>query len=59
MFYEATGSWGTLPYFAIYTAATGGNMVACGSLTTSISPVASTIPIIRTGNLIIKEEDSE
>lgn len=55
-FYEATGSWGTLTHFAIYDAQTGGNMLAYGSLTSSISPTANTIPVVRTGNLTITEQ---
>ena len=55
-FYEATGSWGTLGYFAIYSAATGGQMLAYGTLTNSISPTAGTIPVIRAGDLTIIEQ---
>lgn len=55
-FYEATGSWGTLGYFAIYDQQTGGNVLAYGSLTNSISPTANTIPVVRAGNLTITEQ---
>lgn len=34
-FPEATGSWGTITHFALFDAATAGNMLAHGSLTTS------------------------
>lgn len=55
-FYEATGSWGTLPYFVIFDQQTGGNRLAYGSLTSAISPAANTIPVVRTGNLTITEQ---
>ena len=34
-FPEATGSWGTITHFALFDAATGGNMLAHGALSTS------------------------
>jgi len=34
-FPEATGDWGTITHFALFDAATAGNMLAHGSLTTS------------------------
>ena len=34
-FSEATASWGTITHFALFDAATGGNMLAHGSLTAS------------------------
>lgn len=34
-FTQATGSWGTLAYFAIYDASTAGNLVGFGALGTS------------------------
>lgn len=34
-FPEATGSWGTITHFALFDAATGGNMLAHGSLSAS------------------------
>lgn len=55
-FKEATGSWGTLPYFAIFSSKTGGTMVAYGSLASAISPVNETIPVLRAGNLTISED---
>jgi hypothetical protein len=33
-FPEATGSWGTITHFALFDAATGGNMLAYGALST-------------------------
>jgi hypothetical protein len=50
---EATGSWGTITHFCIFDAQTGGNLLAYGALTTSITPTANTIPIIRVGELNI------
>lgn len=50
---EATGSWGTITHFCIYDAQTDGNLLAYGALTTSITPTANTIPIIRVGELDI------
>lgn len=55
-FYEATGSWGTLGYFAVYTAQTGGTCIAYGSLANSISPVINSVPVIRAGDLTIEEQ---
>ena len=55
-FYEATGSWGTLGYFAIYDAQTSGNFIAFGSLANTISPVINSVPVIRTGDLTIEEQ---
>lgn len=34
-FPEATGSWGTIAYFALYDASTSGNLLAFGALGTS------------------------
>lgn len=55
-FYEAKSTWPTLGYFAIYDSLTNGNMLAYGSLESSISPTAGTIPVIRAGQLTISEE---
>lgn len=55
-FLEATGSWGTLGYFAIYDAPTGGNLLAYGALSNAIAPTAGTIPVVRTGDLTIIEQ---
>jgi hypothetical protein len=56
VFPEATTGWGTLAYFAIFTSKTGGSMIAFGSLTTSISPQANTVPIVRARQMTISEE---
>jgi len=55
-FREATGPWGTLSYFAIFSASTGGELMAYGTLTSPINPIADTIPVIRAGNLVITEQ---
>lgn len=52
-FPEATGPWGNCPYFGIFNAETGGNLLAFGALTASISPTAGTIPTVRIGDLTI------
>lgn len=50
-FPEATGPWGTLSYFGIFSAQTEGNLLAYGELANPIAPVENTIPIIRLGDL--------
>jgi len=55
-FYEATGSWGTITHFAIFSSSSGGNMIAYGALNSPISPAADTIPVIRAGQLTIVEQ---
>ena len=50
-FPEATGSWGTITHFCIFNSASSGNLLAFGALSTSILPVANTIPIVRIGEL--------
>lgn len=54
--FEATGSWGTLGYFALYDAETGGNLYAYGTLSNAIAPTAGTIPVIRAGDITIVEQ---
>ncbi|OHB61521.1 MAG: hypothetical protein A2167_02755 [Planctomycetes bacterium RBG_13_46_10] len=41
IFSEATGSWGTITHFALFDAATGGNMLCHGSLNQSRAIVSS------------------
>ena len=41
-FAEATGSWGTITHFALYDAASGGNLVIYGALATARSISAAT-----------------
>ncbi len=50
-FPEATGSWGTCTHFCLFSAPTGGVLIAYGALTDPISPVNGTVPIIRAGDL--------
>ena len=50
-FPEATASWGTITHFCIFDARSSGNLLAFGPLSTSILPVANTIPIVRIGEL--------
>lgn len=57
-FNEATGSWGTITHFAIFTSATGGSMLAYGQLATPIQPVADSVPVIREGSLTITDSIS-
>ena len=49
-FPEATASWGTITYFGLYNAATGGNLVLYGALTNPISIAANYVPLFRVGN---------
>lgn len=52
-FPKATGSWGTITHFALYSASSGGTMIAYGSLTNSISPVTDSVAIIEVGNAVL------
>lgn len=52
-FPKATGSWGTITHFALYTASSGGTMIAYGSLTNSISPVTDSVAVIEVGNAVL------
>ena len=54
VFPKATTTWGTITHFAICDSSTGSSVVAWGALTSSISPTANTVPIIETGDAIIK-----
>lgn len=50
---EATGTWGTLTHYCLYSAKTGGNMLAYGQLTEQISVESGTVPLIRVGEIKI------
>ena len=50
---EATGTWGTLTHYCLYSAKTGGNMLAYGQLTEAISVESGTVPLIRVGEIKI------
>lgn len=52
-FKAATGSWGTCTHFLLYSAETGGTLLAYGQLTDEISPVADTVPIIPVGDIVM------
>jgi len=52
-FNQASGSWGTITYFAIYDHPTGGNMLGYGDLTTSKTIVNGDTPKFSTGDLDI------
>lgn len=50
-FPEATGSWGTVTHFALFDAATNGNMLAHGSLTSSEAITSGEAPRFSAGEL--------
>lgn len=51
-FPEATGNWGSCTHFCLFSAETGGTLIAYGALSNGgISPVNETVPIIRIGDL--------
>ena len=52
-FGAATGSWGTITHFALFDAATGGNMLAYGALNQSKAIGGSNTPIFEAGDLDI------
>jgi len=52
-FPEASGSWGTLTHFALFDAASGGNMLAHGSLSVSKSISSGDTVKFAAGNLDI------
>lgn len=56
---EATGTWGTLTHYCLYSAKTGGNMLAYGELTEAISVETGTVPLIRVGEIKISISRSE
>jgi hypothetical protein len=50
-FNQASGSWGTITHFALFDAASGGNMLAHGALTASKSVGAGDTPSFAAGDL--------
>jgi hypothetical protein len=52
-FAESTGKWGTMTYFVIYDALTGGNLLMYGALTDSRTVENATIMTIRTGGITL------
>lgn len=55
-FPEPTGSWGTVTHFAIFDAASGGNLLRWGALTTPRSVSVGYIPFFPVGSLTISED---
>ena len=53
IFPKATGSWGTISHFALFDTATGGNMLAHGTLSQSKAIDSSYTPIFDAGDLNI------
>ena len=52
-FPSATGSWGTVTYFGIFDAATAGNLLGFGALTTSQAIASGDTPSFAVGALTI------
>jgi len=52
-FPESTGSWGTITHFVLYDAASGGNMLAYGSLSASQSVAAGKTARFSSGALSV------
>jgi len=52
-FPEASGSWGTVTHFALFDAATNGNMLAWGTLDASRAIVSGQTPRFAAGTLVI------
>jgi len=50
-FGEATGDWGVIPYYCLFSSATknssGADLIAYGELDEPINPTANTVPLIR------------
>jgi hypothetical protein len=52
-FAAATGSWGTIAYYALFDAVSGGNMLAHGSLSVTKAIVSGNKPTIPNGDVVI------
>lgn len=52
-FGEATGNWGTLTHYCLFSSASGGSLLAYGELKNPITPTAGTVPLIRVGEIKI------
>ena len=52
-FPRATGSWGTVTHFAIFDAATGGNMKRHGALDASLAVTSGIRPVFAVGALTL------
>lgn len=49
-FPEATASWGTITYFGLFSAETGGDLILYGALSNSVSVPATYVPIFKANN---------
>ena len=52
-FPEATGSWGTITHFGLFTQASGGQLIVYGALTSPITVSANYVPLFRAGNFTL------
>lgn len=52
-FDQATGSWGTITHYAVFDAASAGNMLAHGSLSTEKQVISGNTPSVADGEVII------
>ena len=52
-FPQATGTWGTPQYFALYDSSSGGNLLFYDSLPTTFEIVSGMAPVFVTGNLTV------
>jgi hypothetical protein len=52
-FPQATGSWGTITHFAIFDAATGGNLLAHAQLTAALTVQAGNAPLFEVSDIVI------
>ncbi len=50
-FAESTAAWGTLTHYVIYDAATGGNLLMYGALTSNRTVEGNTVMLFKTGEL--------
>jgi hypothetical protein len=53
-FPSATGAWGTVTHFGLFSASTGGTLRAWGALTTSRAPASGDVVRFAIGALIVK-----
>jgi len=53
-FDQATGDWGTITHWALFDAATGGNMLAHGSLASSKTVVSGNTPSVASGEVYVE-----
>lgn len=53
-FPQATGAWGTITHWAIFSASTGGNMLAHGAFSASKSVVSGNTPSVASGQVYVE-----